>query len=162
MRIVFMGTPDFAASVLSELASQHDVVAVYTRPDAVRGRGKQLVPSPVKAEACERGIPVFTPKTLRDAAEQQALAALEPDVICVAAYGMLLPAEVLGYARQGVKNVISLQPFGCIANHIVSKGVEKRIKQLCPDLNMLSLDFDSGVSDVNITNRMLLFTENLK
>ena len=92
MRIVFMGTPDFAASVLSELASQHDVVAVYTRPDAVRGRGKQLVPSPVKAEACERGIPVFTPKTLRDAAEQQALAALEPDVICVAAYGMLLPA----------------------------------------------------------------------
>lgn len=76
--------------------------------------------------------------------------------------GWLLPAEVLGYARQGVKNVISLQPFGCIANHIVSKGVEKRIKQLCPDLNMLSLDFDSGVSDVNITNRMLLFTENLK
>ena len=48
MRIVFMGTPDFAASVLSELASQHEVVAVYTRPDAVRGRGKQLVPSPVK------------------------------------------------------------------------------------------------------------------
>lgn len=76
--------------------------------------------------------------------------------------GWLLPAEVLGYARQGVKNVISLQPFGCIANHIVSKGVEKRIKQLCPDLNMLSLDFDSGVSDVNITNRMLLFTDNLK
>ena len=52
MRIVFMGTPDFAASVLSELASQHEVVAVYTRPDAVRGRGKQLVPSPVKVEAC--------------------------------------------------------------------------------------------------------------
>ena len=92
MRIVFMGTPDFAASVLSELASQHDVVAVYTRPDAVRGRGKQLVPSPVKVEACERGIPVFTPKTLRDVDEQQALAALEPDAICVAAYGMLLPA----------------------------------------------------------------------
>ena len=69
---------------------------------------------------------------------------------------------MLGYARQVVKNVISLQPFGCIANHIVSKGVEKRIKQLCPDLNMLSLDFDSGVSDVNITNRMLLFTDNLK
>lgn len=76
--------------------------------------------------------------------------------------GWLLPAEVLGYARQGVKNVISLQPFGCIANHIVSKGVEKRIKQLCPYINMLSLDFDSGVSDVNITNRMLLFTDNLK
>lgn len=105
MRIVFMGTPDFAASVLSELASQHEVVAVYTRPDAVRGRGKQLVPSPVKVEACERGIPVFTPKTLRDADEQQALAALEPDVICVAAYGMLLPAEVLSIPAHGCLNV---------------------------------------------------------
>ena len=105
MRIVFMGTPDFAASVLSELASQHEVVAVYTRPDAVRGRGKQLVPSPVKVEACERGIPVFTPKTLRDADEQQALAALEPDVICVAAYGMLLPAEVLSTPEHGCLNV---------------------------------------------------------
>ena len=105
MRIVFMGTPDFAASVLSELASQHDVVAVYTRPDAVRGRGKQLVPSPVKVEACERGIPVFTPKTLRDVDEQQALAALEPDVICVAAYGMLLPAEVLSIPERGCLNV---------------------------------------------------------
>ena len=106
MRIVFMGTPDFAASVLSELASQHEVVAVYTRPDAVRGRGKQLVPSPVKVEACERGIPVFTPKTLRDADEQQALAALEPDVICVAAYGAILPKEVL-----------DLPPFGCLNVH---------------------------------------------
>lgn len=105
MRIVFMGTPDFAASVLSELASQHEVVAVYTRPDAVRGRGKQLVPSPVKVEACERGIPVFAPKTLRDADEQQALAALEPDVICVAAYGMLLPAEVLSIPEHGCLNV---------------------------------------------------------
>ena len=105
MRIVFMGTPDFAASVLSELASQHDVVAVYTRPDAVRGRGKQLVPSPVKVEACERGIPVFTPKTLRDVDEQQALAALEPDAICVAAYGMLLPAEVLSIPEHGCLNV---------------------------------------------------------
>lgn len=105
MRIVFMGTPDFAASVLSELASQHEVVAVYTRPDAVRGRGKQLVPSPVKVEACERGIPVFTPKTLRHADEQQALAALEPDVICVAAYGMLLPAEVLSTPEHGCLNV---------------------------------------------------------
>ena len=76
--------------------------------------------------------------------------------------GWLLPAEVLGFARQGVRNVVSLQPFGCIANHIVSKGVEKRIHQLCPDMNLLSLDFDSGVSDVNITNRLLLFTDHLK
>lgn len=65
-------------------------------------------------------------------------------------------------ARQGVRSVISLQPFGCIANHIVSKGVEKKIKSYFPDMNILSLDFDSGVSDVNITNRLLLFVDNLK
>lgn len=76
--------------------------------------------------------------------------------------GWLLPAEILSYVRQGVNNVVSLQPFGCIANHIVSKGVEKRIKSFYPDINLLSLDFDSGVSDVNITNRMLLFIDNLK
>ncbi len=76
--------------------------------------------------------------------------------------GWLLPAEILSYARQGILNTISLQPFGCIANHIVSKGIEKRIRAIFPDINLLSLDFDSGVSDVNITNRMLLFTENLK
>ena len=76
--------------------------------------------------------------------------------------GWLLPAEVVSYVRQGVNNVISLQPFGCIANHIVAKGIEKRIKILFPDINLLSLDFDSGVSDVNIVNRMLLFIDNLK
>ena len=76
--------------------------------------------------------------------------------------GWLLPAEVISFAKHGVNNVISLQPFGCIANHIVSKGVEKRIKNLFPDINLLSLDFDSGVSDVNITNRLLLFTDKLK
>lgn len=75
--------------------------------------------------------------------------------------GWLLPAEILSYARQGTNHVISLQPFGCIANHIVSKGIENRIKHFFPDINMLSLDFDSGVSDVNITNRMLLFINNL-
>ena len=75
--------------------------------------------------------------------------------------GWLLPAEVATYYRSGVKNVISLQPFGCIANHIIVRGVEKRLKELFPRLNLLSLDFDSGVSDVNVTNRMLLFIDNL-
>ncbi len=76
--------------------------------------------------------------------------------------GWLLPAEIMSCARQGVRNVVSLQPFGCIANHIVSKGVEKKIKMFFPDMNILSLDFDSGVSDVNVTNRLLLFIDNLK
>ena len=76
--------------------------------------------------------------------------------------GWLLPAEIVSYARHGVNNVISLQPFGCIANHIISKGIEKRLKSAYPDLNLLSLDFDSGVSDVNITNRALLFIDKLR
>ena len=76
--------------------------------------------------------------------------------------GWLLPAEIMTYARDGVPNVISLQPFGCIANHIVAKGVERSIKRHYPDINLLSLDFDSGVSDVNVTNRMLLFIDKLK
>ncbi len=75
--------------------------------------------------------------------------------------GWLLPAEIISHANSGVKSIISLQPFGCIANHIVSKGIEKRIKNLYPTINLLSLDFDSGVSDVNIKNRLLLFIENL-
>ena len=76
--------------------------------------------------------------------------------------GWLLPAEILSYYAGGVKNVVSLQPFGCIANHIVEKGIENKLKRMCPGLNLLSLDFDSGVSDVNVTNRMMLFVDNIK
>ncbi|MBT9873891.1 2-hydroxyglutaryl-CoA dehydratase [Bacteroides salyersiae] len=76
--------------------------------------------------------------------------------------GWLLPAEIVAFAREGVNNVVSLQPFGCIANHIVAKGIEKRVRNFYPDINFLSLDFDSGVSEVNIVNRMLLFMDNLK
>lgn len=75
--------------------------------------------------------------------------------------GWLLPGEIMSMARQGVNHVISLQPFGCIANHIVAKGIEKRIKAVCPQMNLLTLDFDSGVSDVNIRNRVLLFIDNI-
>ncbi len=75
--------------------------------------------------------------------------------------GWLLPAEVTEFYRDGVKNVVSLQPFGCIANHIISKGIEKKLHNLYPELNLLSLDFDSGVSEVNVYNRLLLFLDNL-
>lgn len=76
--------------------------------------------------------------------------------------GWLLPGEIMACAASGIDHVISMQPFGCIANHIVSKGVEKKIKKFYPDIHILSLDFDSGVSDVNLTNRLLLFIDNLK
>ena len=106
MRVVFMGTPRFAAEILDELAEFHEIAAVYTRPDAVRGRGKALVPSPVKEVAERRGFPVRTPRTLRDAEVLSELAAFAPDVICVAAYGAILPKEVL-----------DLPPFGCLNVH---------------------------------------------
>ena len=76
--------------------------------------------------------------------------------------GWLLPGEIATYAEEGVMNVLSLQPFGCIANHIVSRGVEKKVKQMYPGLNYLSIDFDGGVSRTNIINRMLLFMDNMR
>jgi len=105
MRVVFMGTPGFSATILENLIAHHDVVAVFTRPDAVRGRGRQLVPSPVKQIAQRFDIPVFTPKTLRDARVQKDIAALRPDIICVAAYGAILPKEVLDIPVHGCLNV---------------------------------------------------------
>ncbi len=74
--------------------------------------------------------------------------------------GWRIPAEMVHFAESGINNVLSLQPFGCIANHIVSKGIEKRVRQLFPEMNILSLDFDSGVSDVNIYNRLHFMIRN--
>lgn len=105
MRVVFMGTPKLAADILVEIAQQHEVVCVYTRPDAVRGRGAKLEPSSVKAAAERLGIPVRTATSLRDAEERAHLAELVPDAICVAAYGCILPREVLEIPRYGCLNV---------------------------------------------------------
>ena len=101
-----MGTPQFAATILEELAQHYDIVAAYTQPDKVRGRGKKLVPTPVRVQAEELGIPVYTPQILRDADAQAQLRDLKPDMICVAAYGMILP-----------KDVLDIPPFGCINVH---------------------------------------------
>ena len=76
--------------------------------------------------------------------------------------GWLLPAEIVHLVENGVNAVVSLQPFGCIASHIISKGVENRIKELYPKLNYLALDFDNSVSEVNIKNRLMLMLENME
>lgn len=75
--------------------------------------------------------------------------------------GWLLPSDIISMVKQGINNVASLQPFGCIANHVISKGIEKKLKRLYPQLNLVSLDFDSGVSAVNVTNRLLLFLDSI-
>lgn len=106
LRIVFAGTPDFAAAYLKTLIhSEHQLLAVYTQPDRPAGRGKKLSMSPVKQLAQQHSLPVRQPQTLRDAAAQQELAALEPDVMIVVAYGLILPQEVLDIPRFGCLNI---------------------------------------------------------
>lgn len=104
MRIVFMGTPEFAVPSLHALAGAHDVRLVLTRPDAVRGRGRRLEPSAVKAAATELGIDVLEAKRITDEV-MDAIRAAEPDVIVVAAFGCILPDAVLTAAPLGCVNV---------------------------------------------------------
>ncbi len=108
MRIIFMGTPEFARDILDALlvASEHDVVAVYSQPPRAGGRrGRELVPSAVQLCAEAVGIPVFTPTSLRTAEAQAAFAAHDADVAVVAAYGLILPQVILDAPKHGCLNV---------------------------------------------------------
>ncbi|WP_329860595.1 methionyl-tRNA formyltransferase [Stenotrophomonas sp. SMYL89] len=105
MRIVFAGTPEFAVSSLRAAARHHEVVAVYTQPDRPAGRGRGLAPSPVKLEAVARGIPVYQPESLKGEAAQQQLRELQPDLMVVVAYGLILPKAVLAIPTHGCWNV---------------------------------------------------------
>src|SRR6478735_2617780 len=106
MRLIFMGTPDFAVPTLVELAARgHDIVAVYTRAPKPGGRGLDLQPTPVEREARRLALPVHTPKTLKDEKAQQEQRALDADAAVVVAYGLILPKPVLEAPRLGCFNV---------------------------------------------------------
>ncbi len=110
MKIVFMGTPDFAVPCLRTLAeSAHEVAAVFTQPDKPKGRGYKLIPTPVKAAAAEYDIPVYQPLSLRkgeDAEESmRVLREISPDLIVVTAYGQILPKEILELPKYGCINI---------------------------------------------------------
>jgi len=106
MRIIFMGTPDFALPALDALvAAGHDIVAVYSQPPRPAGRGKAPRPSPVHARAEALGLAARTPVSLRDPAEQAAFAALNADIAVVAAYGLILPKPILAAPRLGCLNI---------------------------------------------------------
>jgi len=106
LRIIFAGTPDFAACHLQALLTgPHQVVAVYTQPDRPAGRGQKLQPSPVKQLALQHQLPVYQPKSLKKAAAQQQLAAIDADLMVVVAYGLILPKAVLDMPRLGCINV---------------------------------------------------------
>ncbi|MBY6072096.1 methionyl-tRNA formyltransferase [Marinobacter salsuginis] len=106
MRLVFAGTPDFAATALKALiAAGHTIVGVYSQPDRPAGRGRKLQPSPVKQVALDHEIPVFQPETLKTAEAQKQLADLKPEVMIVAAYGLILPKAVLDIPIHGCLNI---------------------------------------------------------
>lgn len=106
MRVIFMGTPDFAVPSLQALLDRgDDICAVFTQPDKPKGRGHKLQPPPVKELALRHSLPVLQPDTLRDEAVQESIAELEPDAIIVVAYGKLLPPKVLSVPRLGCINV---------------------------------------------------------
>lgn len=107
MNILFAGTPDFSVPVLRALlASEHNIVGIYTQPDKASGRGQQVQMSPVKQCALSHSIPVFQPVSLKNEEEQKILASLQPDLMVVVAYGLILPPAVL-----------AIPPLGCINVH---------------------------------------------
>ena len=106
MRVVFMGTPDIAATCLKRIiADGFDVVGVYTQPDRPKGRGMKMVASPVKEVALANGLPVFQPENFRADETVEQLRALRPDVAAVVAYGRILPQRVLDIAPKGFINI---------------------------------------------------------
>jgi len=106
MRIIFAGTPDFAAHTLTDLiAKQHDIICVYTQPDRKTGRGQKLMPPPVKTIAVEHGIDVQQPSSLKSDEEYKILRDFKPDLMIVVAYGMLLPQRVLDIPKYGCLNI---------------------------------------------------------
>lgn len=107
MRIVFMGTPDFAVSALVSLKEAgHEILACVTQPDKPKGRGKAVLMTPVKEKALEYQIPVYQPARVRDESFQEILRELNPDVIVVAAFGQIIP-----------RSILELPPYGCINIH---------------------------------------------
>ena len=106
MRLVFMGTPDFAVAALDALvAAGHEIACAYTQPPRPGGRGQKPRPSPVQARATALGIPVRTPANLRDAADRAAFAELRAEVAVVVAYGLILPRAVLDAPARGCLNI---------------------------------------------------------
>ncbi len=107
MRIVYMGTPDFAVPPLRAMAQAgYEIAAVVTQPDKPRGRGKSLQPTPVKEEALRLGIAVWQPQKVREPAFIEELRGLHPDIIVVAAFGQIIP-----------KDILDMPPFGCVNIH---------------------------------------------
>jgi methionyl-tRNA formyltransferase len=151
VRIVFAGTPDFAATALKALLDAgYNLVGVYSQPDRPAGRGRKLMPSPVKQVALDAGIPVFQPVSLKPEDAQQELASLKPDVMIVAAYGLILPKAVLDIPTHGCLNIhASLLPRWRGA-----APIQRAIAAGDPETGITIMQMDEGLD----TGDMLLKT----
>ena len=149
MRVLFMGTPDFALFTLRALMDAgQEVVGVVTQPDKPKGRGYELQPPPVKRYAMEQGIPVYQPTTLKNGAFDGVLAQLSPDVIVVVAYGKILPPSVLEYPRYGCINVHgSLLP-----RYRGAAPMQRAIMEGCAETGVTTMRMNEGLD----TGDMLL------
>ena len=106
MKVVYMGTPDFAVLPLKKIyEAGHEIVGVYTQPDRQKGRGKKFLPSDVKVAAQELGLSIYQPEKLREAEVVEELRTLAPDIIVVAAYGQILSEDVLNIPKYGCINI---------------------------------------------------------
>lgn len=149
MRIVFMGTPDFAAASLKKLlGTEHEIAAVFTQPDKP-GNRRKLTPPPVKTLAVAHGIPVYQPATLRDGTALQTLRSLSPELIVVVAYGRILPDDIL-----------ALPPKGCINVH---GSLLPKYRGSAPiQWAVLNGDRETGVTTMYVSSEMdagdLIFT----
>jgi len=147
MKIIFAGTPDFAALALEALiAAGHDIARVLTQPDRPAGRGMKLKPSPVKRVALAHALPVDQPLTLRDEAAQARLAAVQADVMVVAAYGLILPKVVLDMPRLGCVNIhASLLPRWRGA-----APIQRAIEAGDPETGITLMQMDAGLDTGDI------------
>ena len=141
LRIVFMGTPEFAVPALKIVHENYEIVGVFTQPDRPVGRGLELRASPVKMKALEFGLPIFQPAKLSQAEEFERLRALSPDVIVVVAYGQILR-----------KNVIDLPRFGCVNIH---SSLLPRWRGAAPiQWAILAGDQETGISTMRIVEKL--------
>ena len=151
MKIVFMGTPDFASAIEAHLIETgHTIVAVVTQPDRPAGRKKEPMPSPVKVEALKHGIPVLQPEKVRDPKAIEAIRAYEPDMIVVAAFGQIIPAELLEMPRYGCLNVhASLLPA-----YRGASPIQMAILDGCSETGITIMKMDRGLDTGDIISQV--------
>ncbi len=151
MNIVFMGTPDFAVGILKRLADDYpgEIAGVVTQPDRPKGRKKEILPGPVKSEAMARGIPVFQPVKVRDEEAVRRIREMEPDLIVVAAFGQIIPREILDLPKYGCVNVhASLLPA-----YRGAAPIQRAILDGCEETGVTIMLMNEGLDTGDILSR---------